>query len=156
MTESELLYLFQANEPFLIFRDSFYEFTDSRKPVFQCFPVCSVADSHGMRFFEAVAWCNKCACFMIHIAAEIIGVHRKIVVDKRSRACLRTYVGNVRFTLDPRIKDQRFSRIRALLRERISSLWLRARAAIVSSIMPQLINYSPCGSCMQQEQMDPS
>ena len=42
---------------------------------------------------------------MIHIAAEIIGVHRKIVVDKRSRACLRTYVGNVRFTLDPRIKD---------------------------------------------------
>ena len=24
LTESELLYLFQANEPFLIFRDSFY------------------------------------------------------------------------------------------------------------------------------------
>ena len=55
LTESELLYLFQANEPFLIFRDSFYEFADSRKPVFQGFPVCSVADSHGMRFFEAVA-----------------------------------------------------------------------------------------------------
>ena len=105
LTESELLYLFKANEPFLIFRDSFYEFTDSRKPVFQGFPVCSVADSHGMRFFEAVAWCNECACLMIHITAEVIGVHRKIVVDKRSRTCLRTYVGNMRFTLDPRIKD---------------------------------------------------
>ena len=146
-----------------------HEGADDGKAFLQGFSIMAVADAEGSSFLKAGARDSECAGLLKHSLTENVGVDVKVIVDKRHRAGSRPDVGSARLLLDPCIEDGKVfaedsavpfkdfflmaerkgcrflieksaaDKVIVLLRERISSLWLRARAAIVSSIMPQLI-----------------